>query len=158
MSEASDASSSIPWPPLIFAVALALAFLATWTAPLPIVSDTGAKFIHFSGLAVVMIGIGIALAAEWQFLQAGTATLPTRATTVIVTSGIYRLTRNPMYLGLSITLAGLGLVSNSGWFLLALPFAIAAVTKLAIEREEIYLERKFGPDYLDYKRQTRRWF
>jgi protein-S-isoprenylcysteine O-methyltransferase Ste14 len=157
MSEASDASSSFPWPPFIFATAFAVASLASWKAPLPIVSDSRAALIHFAGLAVVLIGLGVALAAEWRFLHAGTATLPTRATTAVVTSGIYRLTRNPMYLGLCATLAGVGLFSNSGWFLLAAPLAVAAVTKLAIEREELYLERKFGPEYLDYKKRTRRW-
>ena len=63
-----------------------------------------------------------------------------------------------MYLGMSLILAGLGFAFDQLWFLLALPVALVAVTKLAIEREEAYLERKFGAEYVAYKRDVRRWF
>jgi protein-S-isoprenylcysteine O-methyltransferase Ste14 len=155
---AHDASSSFPWPPAIFVTAFALAALAGWQVPLPIVPEAARDFLRFLGILVTLSGIGIALAAEWRFVLAGTATLPTRPTSTVVSDGIYRYTRNPMYLGLSLTVAGVGFLTNSWWFLVVLPFAVIAVIRLAIEREERYLEGKFGPDYLDYKARTRRWF
>jgi protein-S-isoprenylcysteine O-methyltransferase Ste14 len=158
MSVHSDASSSFPWPPAIFAAAFTLAILAGWTEPWPILPAAGRGLIRWGGIAIILFGVGVALAAEWRFVLAETATLPTRPTRVIVADGIYRYTRNPMYLGMSLAIAGVGLVSNSWWFLLALPFAIIAVTKLAIEREEYYLECKFGSEYLNYKAGVRRWF
>jgi protein-S-isoprenylcysteine O-methyltransferase Ste14 len=153
-----DASSSFPWPPVIFVTAFALAIFAGWRVPLPILPEPGRGLLHLAGILIILLGMGIALAAEWRFQMAGTATLPTRPTSTIVSDGIYRYTRNPMYLGLSLTVAGVGFLTDSWWFLFALPFAVIAVTKLAIEREERYLEVKFGPDYLGYKARTRRWF
>ncbi|WP_020176348.1 methyltransferase family protein [Methyloferula stellata] len=153
-----DASSSFPWPPVIFATAFALATLAGWKEPMPIVPEAARGFLRFAGILVILAGVGIALAAEWRFMLAGTATLPTRPTSMVVSEGIYRYTRNPMYLGLSLSVAGVGFLINSWWFLVVLPLAVIAVTKLAIEREERYLEAKFGPDYLGYKARTRRWF
>lgn len=155
---ARDASSSFPWPPVIFATAFALAALAGWKEPLPIVPEAARGFLRIVGILIILSGIVIALAAEWRFVLAGTATLPTHPTSTIVSDGIFRYTRNPMYLGLSLTVAGVGFLINSWWFLVVLPFAVIAVTKLAIEREERYLEGKFGRDYLGYKARTRRWF
>jgi protein-S-isoprenylcysteine O-methyltransferase Ste14 len=156
-ARASDASSNVPWPPIIFGLALTLAFVASSQYSAHIVTETSHGPFRWAGIAIILIGSGIAVAAEISFLKAGTATRPTRPTRIIVPNGIYRFTRNPMYLGMSILLAGIGLFANSWWFLLVLPFAIIAVTKLAIEREEAYLERTFGSAYLDYKARTRRW-
>jgi len=83
---------------------------------------------------------------------------PTKASTALVTDGIYSWTRNPMYLGLSLILVGIGLATGSAWFLVALPIAVFAVTKLAIEPEEVYLANKFGAAYEAYKSRVRRWF
>ena len=158
MSKPADASSSFPWPPVIFSLAFALATLAGWKEPLPILPEAGQGILRLIGIVVILLGIVIALAAEWRFVLAGTATLPTRPTNTIVTDEIYRYSRNPMYLGLSLAVQGVGFVASSWWFLLILPLAVIAVTKLAIEREEHYLEAKFGAEYLSYKARTRRWF
>jgi protein-S-isoprenylcysteine O-methyltransferase Ste14 len=156
MSDSFDASSPVPWPPIIFATAFGFAIAAKWQWPLFIADSSYGPLFWFS-ILLILTGCGIALAAERRFLKAGTATLPTRPTIVVVADGIFRFTRNPMYLGMSMVLAGAAFFTNSWWFLLVLPFAMAAVTKLAIEREEIYLEKKFGPVYRAYKAQTRRW-
>jgi len=156
MSEPIDASSPFPWPPVIFASAFALALAASWQLPLRLVSDDQGA-VHTLGILIIIGGGFIALAAEWSFLRVGTATLPTRPTWVVVPDGVFRFTRNPMYLGLCIVLAGAGFFANSWWFLIVLPFAVIAMTKLAIEHEEAYLGRKFGSVYLAYKARTRRW-
>ena len=83
--------------------------------------------------------------------------LPVRPTTALVTSGPYRLTRNPMYVGFALGHAGLALRRRSTWALLMLGPVLAAVDRIVIEREERYLERAFGDEYRRYARQVRRW-
>ena len=67
------------------------------------------------------------------------------------------LRRNPIYIGLSVLYAGLAIALTSGWALLALPIVIAVMNKGVIEREEAYLAREFGEDYLAYKKKVPRW-
>src|SRR5437660_1658286 len=78
-------------------------------------------------------------------------------TQTVVTDGPYRLTRNPAYLGMALTYAGIAIVADAPWALLPLPFVIAVIDRGVIAREERYLERKFGTPYTDYKRRVRRW-
>jgi protein-S-isoprenylcysteine O-methyltransferase Ste14 len=158
MSEARDASSNFIWPPMIYGAAVFISLALWWFAPLAITGRESLRAaLLIAGGALVCSGGAIALLAEFSFKRARTAVLPTRPTTAIVAHGPYRFTRNPMYLGMSLALAGCAGVLNSWWFLIALPFAMFAVTKLAIEREEAYLERKFAGEYLDYKARVRRW-
>ena len=154
----ADASSNFIWPPTIYGGAFVLAALATWFVPLPAIGPGVWRWIGAAaGVALIAAGAAVALAAEHGFKRAGTAVLPTRPTTAIVSHGVYRYTRNPMYLGMSLVLAGIGLAANSWWFVIALPVAMVAVFKLAIAREERYLEQKFGAEYRAYKVRVRRW-
>ncbi|MBL8587813.1 MAG: isoprenylcysteine carboxylmethyltransferase family protein [Methylobacteriaceae bacterium] len=157
MSAPRDASSRFLWPPTIYGGAALLALAASRHAPAPFVPAPLAVAAFWLGIAILAIGGAIALAAEIGFLVAGTATLPISPTTAIVETGIYRWTRNPMYLGMTLALIGLALALDQAWFALATPPAVLAVTKLAIEKEEAYLTRKFGETYLAYKRRVRRW-
>ncbi len=76
---------------------------------------------------------------------------------MLVTDGLYARSRNPIYAGFCLVNVGLGLVTDNLWLVLsALPGAWL-VTKIAIEKEEAYLEQVFGQAYLDYKDKVRRW-
>jgi len=77
---------------------------------------------------------------------------------VIVRTGPYRFSRNPIYLAFSLLHLGISLWVNSAWLLSTLALAITVMTYLVIPREERYLERRFGEDYLQYKAVVRRWF
>lgn len=154
MSEQRDASSRFPWPPAIYGSAGALAWGLTRLAPL---GPDAPQALRWAGWGVVALAALIAAAAEIAFLRAGTATLPTSPTSAIVATGVYRFTRNPMYLALTLMLIGLGFALGSAWFWVSAAVAAALVTKLAIAREEAYLERKFGAAYLAYKGRVRRW-
>ncbi len=83
--------------------------------------------------------------------------MPVRPTTSLVTSGPYRLTRNPMYVGYALGHAGLALRRRSTSALLTLAPVLALVDRLLIEREERYLERTFGEHYRAYACRVRRW-
>ena len=71
--------------------------------------------------------------------------------------GVYRFTRNPMYLGMALVHGGVALWLLDGWLLVTLPLAMAVVHRIAIQPEEIYLEQKFGEAYASYRRRVRRW-
>ena len=77
--------------------------------------------------------------------------------TALVDTGIYRFTRNPMYVGMALLYAGLALGFASGAALLLLPVVLVIIQTQVIAREERYMEAKFGANYLDYKRRVRRW-
>lgn len=116
-------------------------------------------------LAITVIGavIGVALwlaldgVAMLSFRRAGTSMVPMNPTTALVTSGPYRFTRNPMYVGMAFLYAALALALGVIWALIALPLVLIAVDRLVVAREEPYLEAKFGDAYRDYKRRVRRW-
>jgi protein-S-isoprenylcysteine O-methyltransferase Ste14 len=80
-----------------------------------------------------------------------------KPTTVIVRSGPYRFSRNPIYLAFSLLQPGIAIWVNSVWLLPTLVGAVALIHCVVIRREEQYLERKFGAQYLDYKASGRRW-
>ena len=109
------------------------------------------------GIAVIVAALLIVLAPGRLFKRAGTPVAPTKPSTALITDGGYRWIRNPMYLGLSLMFLRIGIAMGSLWFLIALPIAVFAVTKLAIEPEEQYLAEKFGAAYLEYKSHVRRW-
>jgi protein-S-isoprenylcysteine O-methyltransferase Ste14 len=112
-------------------------------------------------LAVAFVGVVIWLvldgAAMLHFQRARTSMVPMKPTTALVTSGPYRFTRNPMYLGMVVLYAALALSLGVIWAMAFLPLVIFAVDRLVIAREEPYLEAKFGEQYRQYKGRVRRW-
>jgi protein-S-isoprenylcysteine O-methyltransferase Ste14 len=132
-------------------IATAISYLAGWPRipGFPIVS-----------LALVLIVAGVASSASGaiRFRRLGTEINPTSATNrLLVTSGPYHFTRNPMYLGL--VLVTLGIASWVGaWPMLLAPVAIFATTNwVHIPFEEAKMHRQFGPAFDDYVRRVRRW-
>jgi len=154
-----DASSPFIWPPLIYATAAVVSGLLAWLWPmsLPELGSAMQWTVRGVGAALFVLGAAIMQSGKRRFAGAGTPVRPNQPTTALVTDGLYRRTRNPMYLGATLMLIGLGVAFWSWWFLIATPAAMLAVTKLAIEREEVYLARRFGQPYLDYCARTRRW-
>ena len=112
------------------------------------------------GAAAVLAAAAITLAAGAlrRFRRAGTAVEPWRPSTALVTGGVYRLTRNPVYLGMAFLYGGLALAADSVLALLLLPPLLALVQTGVVSREERYLERRFGDDYRRYRASVRRWF
>ena len=75
----------------------------------------------------------------------------------LVQDGPFRYSRNPGYLSLAMIYAGIAILRNALWAILLLPFLLLVTQRELIEREERYLERTFGEEYLAYKRRVRRW-
>ncbi len=95
--------------------------------------------------------------AFYHMIKAGTNIDVRKPTNAIVTSSVYSYTRNPMYLSLVILLLAFSLLFNSIWIVIMIPFFVIIMQKGVIEREEKYLENKFGDEYKQYKNRVRRW-
>jgi protein-S-isoprenylcysteine O-methyltransferase Ste14 len=106
---------------------------------------------------LVPLGLMLILAAQIRFGRAKIDPKPWKTTDAFVRSGIYRFTRNPMYLGMALAYLGLVLGTASLSGLLLFPVTIAAIHTQVIAREERYLTAKFGEQYLEYKAHVRRW-
>ena len=104
-----------------------------------------ALYFVFCGWAIVL------------FRRSRTSLVPIVPAKALVTRGPYRVTRNPMYVGLAFLYAAIALYFRLSWGLLLLPVVLLSVYYLVIAREEGYLERRFGEAYMRYKAQVRRW-
>lgn len=141
-------------PPLLFVIPLA----ALWALDLLVpTSLLPAPWRWLVGGLLVLAGMGLAAAGARTQRRAGTDFLPQRPSTRIVQHGVYGWTRNPMYVGFALLTAGLAVLASSAWALLAVPVGVVLCDRLVVVREERYLARKFGEEYLDYKRRVRRW-
>jgi protein-S-isoprenylcysteine O-methyltransferase Ste14 len=150
-----DRPNRTPWPPIIHVTALVAALTLDRLLPLwPALWNTD---LRLPGWLLVAAGLAVACAGFFYFQSIGTPVDPTGRAKVLATGGIYRLTRNPMYLGALIFFAGLALILHSFWLLVALPGIGVALHTLAIAREEAYLTRRFGDAYRDYCKRVRRW-
>lgn len=109
------------------------------------------------GTLIFVAGIALNVSGFVTQKRAGTDPFPFNPSTRIVAHGLYRFTRNPMYIGFALCTLGLSILVDSAWMLLAVPIGLVLVDRIVITREEQYLERKFGEEYLTYKRRVRRW-
>jgi protein-S-isoprenylcysteine O-methyltransferase Ste14 len=151
---ARDAPGVIAPPPLIYIGALAIGFGLDALLPSASVPDWLALT---AGSVLVLAGGALAVSFLAAFRRARTPVDPYKTTTAIVTSGPYRLSRNPGYLGMALTYAGICLLAGALWALVPLIAAVIVIDRGVIRREERYLQAKFGQEYLRYKAHTRRW-
>jgi protein-S-isoprenylcysteine O-methyltransferase Ste14 len=142
-------------PPLYFAAAFTAGIALRGTGDALNVG-TGPATVAV-GATVVAAGAALAGAGIAQVRRARTTMVPHRPVNVLLTSGVYRLSRNPMYAGLGIVYVGGTLLSQSWWPLLTFPVAVVAIRMLVIGPEERYLAARFGGSYRDYRRRTARW-
>jgi protein-S-isoprenylcysteine O-methyltransferase Ste14 len=141
-------------PPLLFVLPIIASIPVQWFFPTSLAHGP-VRWIGGS----ILFGIGIALNVSGFLTQrrAGTNPLPFSPTTRIVSHGLYRFSRNPMYIGFAFWTLGLAFLVDSAWMLLAVPIGLVSTDQLVVAREERYLERKFGQEYIEYKRRVRRW-
>jgi len=144
-----DRAGVIAPPPAIFAIAFLLGFLLRDLLP-----RLGSPQI---GTFLAIIGLAIGVWALATMLRAGTHPDPSRPSTVLVTGGPYRFSRNPMYVAMTILYVGAALLFRIIPALILLPIALLLLEFGVIRREERYLEAKFGDRYRDYRSRVRRW-
>jgi len=152
---AQDNSGVIAPPPLIYAGGLLLGLLLNRAFPIKLL-PRGVS-LRLGGL-FILLGVLLTRSGFRTLRNAGTEVNPTKPTTTLVVSGPYQVTRNPLYLSLTLFYAGISLLANAFMALLLLPVVLFIINRGVIDREERYLERKFGDEYLRYKMRVPRWF
>jgi protein-S-isoprenylcysteine O-methyltransferase Ste14 len=141
-------------PPLIYAGALAIGLLANRPYPIAFLPRGLSRVL---GWPLIVGGPVVGSLGLREMKRADTNVDPREPTTAIVTGGPYRFTRNPLYLSMTLIYAGITALANALPAALLLPVVLHIMRRGVIEREESYLERKFGDEYLDYKARVRRW-
>jgi len=155
-SGAPDVAGVIALPPLIFLGFLAAAAVLEAVVPFPVLA-AHAFPRYLAGAALAVAGFVMIVMGTRRFQAAGTNIPPNLPTTALVVDGIYRRTRNPLYLGLILIYLGLGVAAGSFWAGGLIVPLLWVIKTGVIAREEHYLERKFGDAYRAYKARVRRW-
>jgi len=141
-------------PPLVFFILMLVGYGAQRYGPIGIGVSPELKYL---GAAVAIAGLCIVGLTRQQFKRAETNIEPWKSTTKILSTGIYAHSRNPVYVAFCLLPIGWGLFLDSLWILLSFVPSVALVYWTAIRKEEAYLEKKFGEEYVQYKRRVRRW-
>lgn len=155
MSEERDTPGVLMPPPLIFLCGMILGGLVDWGFPAPVAESRTVPAVL--GSVPVVAGLVVIFLAWIGMRRAKTNIEPWHPTTAIVDSGVFAVSRNPVYASMVLIYLGAALALNSWWFLPFLPLVLLVLRLGVIDREERYLERKFGEEYLAYKSRVRRW-
>ena len=153
-SDEQDKAGIVAPPPLVYLGTLVFGLLINGRFPIYFLPRRISR-----GLGWPLLGGGVLLLGwfEWALRRGGTPTNPYKPVSRIVTDGPFRYTRNPGYLSMAMIYTGIAGLANALWAILLLPAALLVIQRGVIEREERYLERKFGEEYLRYKAQVKRW-
>ena len=144
-------------PPLLYLACLLLGLALDRVLPLPLILPEAALIRWTMGGGLILIGAAIMAAGIRNFSHAATPVPSNRPVRALVTTGKHGWSRNPIYVGMFLLYAGIGIAARGPWVLiLALPLVII-LRYGVVAREETYLERRFGDAYRDYKARVRRW-
>jgi protein-S-isoprenylcysteine O-methyltransferase Ste14 len=151
MTESRDTAGVIAPPPLIALAAIVLGLALDWLLPaylLTLLLSLAERIVI--GVLLIAVGAALAIPAMRSFRSAGTHVEPWKPSLALVTSGIYAYVRNPMYVGLALVVAGIGVALASDWTLVMLVAAALLMHFGVVKREERYLAAKFGEPYRRY--------
>ena len=155
MSATADTAQVMVRPPLMWALAAVIGIALGWLAPWPFVPT--AVPAAWVGAALVVLAVALFVWAIMTMTRAGSNVPTSRPTTAIVDAGPYGFTRNPIYVGMMLSLVGLAIAFDSIWSLITLIFFFLIIRFGVVAREEAYLDRKFGDVYRGYRVRVRRW-
>ncbi|MBI4723892.1 MAG: isoprenylcysteine carboxylmethyltransferase family protein [Rhodomicrobium sp.] len=147
-----------PIPPVVALLFITAGFGLGYAVPL---ADSGLATpleSKIAGALIMVCAAAIALLAMREMVRSRTTFHPGGSAMALVQSGIFKRTRNPMYLSLVLITLGLGVATANAWLVLLAPLLLIYLQERVVKREEAYLSARFGEDYIAYKRQVRRWF
>jgi len=144
-------------PPFLYLTCLLLGLSLDRLLLLSLILPEVALIRWAVGGGLILIGVAIVAAGVRNFSRAATPVPSNQPVRALVTTGIHGWSRNPIYVGMFLLYAGIGIGARSPWVLiLALPLVIILRYRV-VAREETYLERRFGDAYREYKARVRRW-
>jgi protein-S-isoprenylcysteine O-methyltransferase Ste14 len=144
-------------PPLFYAGFFLLSFFIQGYFTIRAAFFFHSREANIIGLIFILAGLIFSVPALLLFFKSKNTVVTAKPATSLQTTGIYSVTRNPMYVGLILIYLGMAFIFGNWWTLILLPFLIAYVTYRIILPEERYLTRAFGNTYADYKKNVRRW-
>ena len=109
------------------------------------------------GLIPLAAGITLNLMADTAFKKAQTTVKPFEQSTALITTGVFRISRHPMYLGMILSLFGVAVLMGSLPPLIVIPFFVVLVELVFVRTEERMLDEQFGPAWASYKYKVRKW-
>ena len=158
MSEApKDRPDVVVFPPVVPLAILVLAIALQWLAPLNLLAEVASTSRIVAGTVVALAGALVVVSGQRALARRGTNVNPSLPTLALATGGVYRFTRNPMYVGGMTALAGIALIFALDWLLLLMVPAAVVLHLGIVRREEQYLDRKFGDEYRSYSAQAPRY-
>lgn len=149
-----DKPGVIAPPPLIYVATLLTSLLLHIRKPLPFLPS---PLRNVLGISFIGTAATILFFSFREMRRAGTNINPELPATALVTQGPFQFTRNPLYLSLALIYTGIAALINTLWAFFLLPVLLFIMQRGVIEREERYLEGKFGESYTQYKARVRRW-
>jgi protein-S-isoprenylcysteine O-methyltransferase Ste14 len=154
---AGERASGFPVAPVSFIAAAAAAVVLHVLWPLPWLGSPLSDILLALGAIGVLAGGGLVFSAVRALSGAGTTVRPDRRSEHLVTTGVYGLSRNPIYLGFATVVASAGLLFGVIWLLPAALLGALVTTRFAIVPEEHHLAQRFGKRFRDYQKAVRRW-
>src|SRR5919112_3665134 len=154
MADGQDDPGGWGPPPLTYLLTLLLGLVLDSRLHVPFLPRGAARVLGWP-----LVGGGMALATWFvRTMRSADTTLDVdKPVSSLVQDGPFRYSRNPGYLSLAMLYAGIAILRNALWAILLLPLVLYVIQREVIEREERYLQRTFGEEYLAYKRRVRRW-
>lgn len=154
---ARDTAGIIAPPPLLTLALILAGFGAERFWPLPLPGHGPATLRLVASVAILLLACGIFVAAVRQLRGHHTTPNPYHPTTTVVSSGVYRLSRNPIYVAMMLLVLALALGAGTAWLFGSLVILFSLLHFGVVLREERYLSAKFGAAYDDYRVRVRRW-
>lgn len=142
---------------VVFGVMLVLGLALDYAWPLYFGWQANSWWRHLIGAPLLLLGSAIIAQAKAELARNDQPSEPGAPTQRVVTSGAFKHSRNPLYMGLVIALIGLAAALDKPWLLLLTPIAMLIAVQFLVKPEEHYLEAKFGDEYRRYKQRVRRW-
>jgi protein-S-isoprenylcysteine O-methyltransferase Ste14 len=152
-----DHPDIIVFPPVIPLSTLAISCVLQWLAPLGLIENIDQGWRIGWGVVIFTAGLLVTIVGRRTLMRHGTNVNPLQPTTALVTDGIFRRTRNPLYVGIIITQYAVALIFALDWLLLLIVPNWVVLHFAVVTREERYLERKFGEVYRRYKARVPRY-